>query len=381
MDPVRRVAAVLQDAVVGNAPVGAFVESVARLIGADRGLLICTQTTASGEPEPFAAFNFPAEALHEYRTRFAGHDAYLRQLAAQKRLKRVTTGADLWDRATYLRTEVFNDFYRYYDVYWGCGLSGARRDARGYPLVQLSFARGDAHGPFGQPETGRLWELLPHFDAGMRLLEQHRQGCHATLAAVFENAADAIAVLNSDGAVRYANARFDALRAALCTPWTRYWRRPLEAPGLGGIKAAFDKALLQARHGGAAAVRFNCLPTPVDLQGRYAGTIFSVLVCGGFRGRPGEHYFVVALHERDATESERIAVFRARYRLTPAETRVLKALAEGLSVPAIADKFRVSAHTIRTQVKAMLAKTGCHRQSALLHLLAETATGQLRLSL
>jgi DNA-binding CsgD family transcriptional regulator len=63
------------------------------------------------------------------------------------------------------------------------------------------------------------------------------------------------------------------------------------------------------------------------------------------------------------------AAWRTRYGLTPAEVRVAESLAAGLSVRAIADRHGVTYETARTQLKAVLSKTGANRQSELVSLL------------
>ena len=60
--------------------------------------------------------------------------------------------------------------------------------------------------------------------------------------------------------------------------------------------------------------------------------------------------------------------FRAIYRLTKAECRLLQVLMSGLSPKEAAVEFEVSANTIRSQLKAIYLKTGVHRQADLLRL-------------
>ena len=67
----------------------------------------------------------------------------------------------------------------------------------------------------------------------------------------------------------------------------------------------------------------------------------------------------------------RDASLRSRYGLTPTEIRVATALAEGLSVRAIADRHGVTYETARSQIKAVLSKTGTSRQAELVALMAK----------
>ena len=64
------------------------------------------------------------------------------------------------------------------------------------------------------------------------------------------------------------------------------------------------------------------------------------------------------------------AVLGAAFGLTPAETRIALAIAEGQDVSDIATNQSVSIATVRTHLKALFAKTGTSRQSALAALMA-----------
>jgi DNA-binding CsgD family transcriptional regulator len=56
--------------------------------------------------------------------------------------------------------------------------------------------------------------------------------------------------------------------------------------------------------------------------------------------------------------------------LTPAEARVARGISEAQTVDTVADALGVSRETVRTQLKAVLAKTGVAKQTELVNLLA-----------
>jgi DNA-binding CsgD family transcriptional regulator len=64
------------------------------------------------------------------------------------------------------------------------------------------------------------------------------------------------------------------------------------------------------------------------------------------------------------------AVLTQIFRLSPAEARLASLIATGVSVAQAAEQFGVSLDTIRTQMKAIYAKTGTRRQSELVSLLS-----------
>ncbi len=70
-------------------------------------------------------------------------------------------------------------------------------------------------------------------------------------------------------------------------------------------------------------------------------------------------------------------IVAACFDLSPGEARVAVALAEGMSAEEIAKKHRVSMSTVRTQLKAVFAKTGVSRQAELVSILARLPTAAL----
>ena len=64
-------------------------------------------------------------------------------------------------------------------------------------------------------------------------------------------------------------------------------------------------------------------------------------------------------------------LIQSLFDLTPTEALVARGIAQGLSVPELAAGRRISVNTVRTQVKAVLAKMGATRQSQVAAVLAQ----------
>lgn len=77
---------------------------------------------------------------------------------------------------------------------------------------------------------------------------------------------------------------------------------------------------------------------------------------------------VVTLLKRPSVPG--VEVLQGLFDLTPAEARVARGIAEGQTVEAIAEGFGLSRETVRSQLKAVLGKTGLVRQAELVALLA-----------
>ena len=78
---------------------------------------------------------------------------------------------------------------------------------------------------------------------------------------------------------------------------------------------------------------------------------------------------MVLLRDPGHFPQEQWCVFTEQFRLTPAEARLCRALADGLSLADYCEKYRVSAHTARDALKDVFDKTSTRRQVDLLRLI------------
>lgn len=83
-------------------------------------------------------------------------------------------------------------------------------------------------------------------------------------------------------------------------------------------------------------------------------------------------YAIVFLSSRDVRQTPEIA--QQGLGLTAAEARLTAKLAQGLALNDAAGELGISAHTARTQLKSIFAKTGARRQSELVGMLSELAS-------
>jgi DNA-binding CsgD family transcriptional regulator len=87
---------------------------------------------------------------------------------------------------------------------------------------------------------------------------------------------------------------------------------------------------------------------------------------------PSDHAaarLLVILRDPDRQSAVPWQVFARQFQLTPAELRLCVAWANGLSLAEYSEKFHVSPHTARSQLKSVFDKTGTHRQVQLLRLI------------
>lgn len=111
------------------------------------------------------------------------------------------------------------------------------------------------------------------------------------------------------------------------------------------------------------------IPLPGD-ETRGPAIVHLLPVCGQARDifTSGHVLMVVSpVGRRDAPDA---ALLHGLFDLTAAEARLCLALLEGGPLPRIAARMGLSVHTVRIQLRAVMAKTGVHRQTELMRLLA-----------
>jgi len=380
LDTISRTAAILQNYALGQEPPEAVISAFAQLTGTERGMMTAYTGTVDGS-RPFATLNMSANAITDYIRGYAAVDVQLQAIDAKYGTAPppVILGDEVLPYEDFKHSELFDGFYRPLDVHRVMRITTGSLSFPGVAYLGVVLFRGKHHGAFGPEEKRVLAALAPQFHSAALTMMARRTRADASLASAFEHAADAMAILDSHGRLRYGNSTFDALRRALDEAYSLHWDTPLAAPAFAAVQAIFTAALFDLRHLGltARSGEFN-----IAIGGatrRYSVAIMSVLTSAGVRSRRGEALFLLILRESDVLLRERIAALRKQYSLTAAQTRVLHELAQGADLREIAAKLRVSIHTARLHTKALLAKTGCRRQADLVRMIDSALTGQMRI--
>lgn len=268
-----------------------------------------------------------------------------------------------------LRSSAFHhEFLPRYDLGYLAHVNLAR-SPRFTTIVTCAQASGRGEMSLGQIRT--LEAYVPHFEQSCDLFLRLRElGGYATLmAAAFDSLPSAGMVLDAGGGVIFLNALAREILA--------------DRDGLlirdGRLDAADPKAARVLR----AAVARACAPAPggavddgpVSIIGRPSGRPSYRLearplpLSSGFRQELASAMVFVLIHDpvREAQTAERR--LRRYYGLTPAETALALAVAGGAALRDYADERGVTVGTVRFQMKQVLAKTECRRQTDLVRLI------------
>ncbi|MGL6315019.1 alpha/beta fold hydrolase [Vibrio sp. WXL103] len=93
---------------------------------------------------------------------------------------------------------------------------------------------------------------------------------------------------------------------------------------------------------------------------------YSVMACQISAPDQRASHQLLLFGDAHTQEPMNITSFAEQYQLTPAETRLLSKLVEGVSLRNYALDTALSINTVRSQLKAIFIKTDCHRQSELI---------------
>lgn len=235
----------------------------------------------------------------------------------------------------------------------GAGEDGLVLSIEGYPSHQAARA-----------SVAMLDTLRPHLARAAMLASQFRlqrwraalDGLHAVGVAA--------AVVSVRGQLNAANALFDAAIGAGVVDLPSGMRLADEA-----ADQLFRDTLDRIRLGMADGRSIPLRPT----GGAPAQVLHILPLMGDARDLFSEGLVIVVLSTAGGPSLLGHDLLQGLFDLTPAEARVARALAEGKSLGAIAASSGVSPHTVRTQMRAIFAKTGVSRQVDLVSMMSMLA--------
>jgi DNA-binding CsgD family transcriptional regulator len=356
----------------------ALLSDVGTLLKAEKANLFCPS-----EPVPERGFwishQIAFETWLDYTAYYHKCDVLTQAGSSQGiyRAGNVVTDESVLDKRTLRKSEFYADFWRRQGIHHAIAsvVSDGRSPAVATPLIVLGLYRGAQRAAFSPDQTSVVRLLMPHLQRALRtaFLFDRKGMLSAATEWVFESSSHAFAVCAIDGLVLYANSRMERLLRAqdglkqqqdrivtTCgqdhAPLLRALGACAEPPSLP-VRAVTDTLRIKRLSGKPAYLarvqRLPCFAKPFGL-GVQATALLQI----------------TDPMEAPANLTETLS---RRYGLTAAEARLAVALAQGETLKQAAQTFRVSHNTVRTQLKAALAKTGTHRQAELALLISRYA--------
>ena len=298
-----------------------------------------------------------------------GYAAYYGSIDPRRQLAAALSPGELmichhhFDRRFVNRSEYYQDFFIPIGFRYVSGTSVFRQNGLD---VTIGLLRLNGRAPYDENELRRLSKVVPHLQRSVRIyLETEDLRQRALIGERGLNALE-IGVLATDetGRMMFANRRADALLREGDTLKLRHGLLvAAEASRLDGAirrtASSGHAESVRLMGGGEGPHAKSCVVTVLPLAeqnpmvGIFGRPKLLVLVSQGSR-------------QRVLTGQQLMQVFA----LSPAEARLARALAQGQTPEQYAMESALSMATVRTQLRAVFAKTATRRQSDLVRLLS-----------
>lgn len=268
------------------------------------------------------------------------------------------TDLDVYTQAEFEREAVFREFFR--PRGFGMGAATVVNVPTGDQLI-FDVERALAEGPMPREAVGRLDGLRPHLARAATMSARLRLQTVRAAAQALDTVGLPAAVLGRRGQVLALNGGGEALLQVAIQDGRR----------LRLVDPAADRLLARALAELSTEAPASVRSIPLPARDGHPPTILHLLPIR----RAAQDLFAAAsaialftpLADRPIPG---LSVLEGLFDLTGAEARVARGIAECRTVAELADEFGVTEATLRTQLKAVLRKTGAGRQAELVGLLS-----------
>jgi DNA-binding CsgD family transcriptional regulator len=342
-----------------------FIDALARSYGGGKASLSVQDVVARNSVNLITG-QWEPEQVTRYNRYYGAINPWLASGVAGNRPVGVVVASELvLPRTDLFKTEHY-DHLRPAQVDGGVAVT-IQKDSSRYFSVTVLFPQATAERD--SDTVGRLQRLGPHL---LRVTQLNRQlaGLESrTIAAeaALDGLVTAMMVVNAAGHVVYMNAAADRIITAGDGPKVAQFALDAVTPGEGRMLRELVASALRAR------LNVTASPGGVMRISRRSGyapyEVLVVPISGTTLGLdfdgPLAAVFVRDPEARIVPPTDRL---QCLYGLTGAEARLMRALLAGDTLDTIAERIGVSRETLRSQLKAVFAKTGTSSQIGLIRL-------------
>jgi len=340
-----------------------FLAAVARRLDGRLTALI-SHTPTSGKYPLIVSVGADPEQQRLYGEYYGAQDPWV--LAGEEKLVEgwVGRGSSLCPPSELVRTEFYNDFYRFWPHFYPLA---AIIERHGVDRSFLTIMRDRSQSDFSDSDVKFVRNLYPHLKRALKLHRRMldlKQSSRAT-GSVLDGLDIAIVGLDDSGRVLFTNRLAELMFLSGGVLSLRDGRIVARDPR---ENAALARLLKSALAPGSNAASGNAV-TIHDADR-------SLYVCA-FPYKSADNVFptrqrvLMVINDPGAAPKTREGQLTSLFRLTAAENRVIELLLSGLEPKEIAARTRTTENTVRSHLKSIYGKTGMTRQSHLIRLVSK----------
>ncbi len=282
---------------------------------------------------------------------------------------RIVADSDVWTQRELGRMPFFADFLRPWGTFDSLN-TWVRRGSDGSPLIALAVHYRQQDCPPQAEHRRRLALLLPHIRRACATAEKLDEALLRArgLEQAVEHAREPVVLLSDSARVLHASGEARALLQRepgmfIARDETLRFRRPAHQDALRSALRRCRPDATGWQEGCAAPAERLVIPRPVG-----APLVVTIQPLPGARHHRSAAVAALFIHAPQAVALDEVGALREAYGLTPAEIQVVCGLVNGASLKKLAQQREISYETVRSQLRQIFAKTGTHRQSALVGL-------------
>ncbi len=347
----------------GETPWQDFLDRLRTLFAAENvSLTLRFPSRESGGAVVFSADAYMAEAEQAWNTHFFALDPFEGLPPGQ-----VCSIGDVVSAQRWRQSEVYRDYLRPLGIEHILAVEVHHPDGA---QCRLRITRHAQVGDFDPRDKANLRLLVAHLQAaiGMQARLSQLESSHRLLAGTVDKLAVGSLLLDSRGDVMFAN---DMAKQLLAGNHGLSVAQQRLVATCGRDNAAIQQRIQKALKATPAGT--PALVEAMSVGGPARERRLSVLIrpVTGVDGARAGRTPAVAVFLRDTRGSTQASagLIRQLYELTPTETSVAMLLADGRSTEEVAQALGIRLNTVRVHLRAIFAKTGVDRQSALVRLL------------
>lgn len=338
------------------------VASIAGEMGAQKGAMFGTNLRGAGG---FATSGYCPEQVSLYAQHYYSTDLWA-AAAMSGKAKEGTPyfSADLVPDAELVRSEFYVDYLARFSDHHGCGINFRSDDG---VMTVLNFVRDYARGEFEGQDAELLGLIAPHIHRGLHLraMFERADSTSSRLRAALDAITCPLFIVNDRCRVLEMNEAADRLLQA--SPGVVLHQNTL------GFRHASADARLRALVSSSLTASADCSASPggafklPETDGPQFNVVVSPLRTVLQPGALPKSYVLVMLPL--CYETIALPQVRARladiYSLTPAEARLLEAVAQGCELEEISKRLNLSINTVRSYLKSLHTKMDCTSRAQL----------------